>query len=270
MALSEKEIQYFKNPIAVPGMGLSMQEKLKDARVLVVGAGGLGCPVIQYLSLSGIGVIGIADYGTIREEDMHRQPLYQLQNLKKYKATMAASRLWGTNPFTKHYPMLLQVKPDNIGALLEGMDLVIDCSQHPATHLIINDACIKHNKPFVIAEVHNWIAWWAGFNIPSADGSTPASFRCAQERIAEYRNFDAGAMAVTHGATGMQVANEVVKYLIDVRGGLAGKLYSMDYLHNNLEIHQLEANNDILASTIANGILTAEDYGIEILPDIED
>lgn len=270
MALSEKEIQYFKNPIAVPGMGLSMQEKLKEARVLVVGAGGLGCPVIQYLSTSGIGVIGIADYGTIREEDMHRQPLYQLQNLKKYKATMAASRLWATNPFTKHYPLLLQVKPDNIGALLDGMDLVIDCSQHFPTHLIINDACVKHNKPFVIAEVHNWIAWWGGFNIPPADGSLAPTFRCAMDKIEEYRNFDAGAMSVTHGATGMHVVNEVVKYFIEVPGGLAGKLYSMDYLHNKMEIQQLEANSTILADTVAHGILTADDYGIEILPDIED
>ncbi|HEY1199774.1 MAG TPA: ThiF family adenylyltransferase, partial [Niastella sp.] len=65
MALTDKELQHFKFPIAVPGMGVAMQEKLKQARILVIGAGGLGCPVIQYLSASGVGVIGIADYGVI-------------------------------------------------------------------------------------------------------------------------------------------------------------------------------------------------------------
>ncbi|SDE92457.1 HesA/MoeB/ThiF family protein [Chitinophaga filiformis] len=270
MALLEKELAHFKHPIAVPGMGVAVQEKLKETRILVVGAGGLGSSVIQYLSASGVGVIGIADYGVINDEDMHRQPLYQMQDIRKHKAKMAASRLWASNPFTKHYPLLLQVKPDNIKQLLQGMDLVIDCSQHVATHLVINDACISEGKPFVIGEVHNWVSWWAGFNIAPVSGDAAASYRCALELIDDHRNFDAGAIGVTHGATGMMMVNEVLKFIAGVPDGLANKFYSMNFLHNTYEVSTLAPNATILADTRAKGVLTAEDYDLEIVPDIED
>jgi sulfur-carrier protein adenylyltransferase/sulfurtransferase len=270
MALIEKELQHFKHAIAVPGMGLATQEKLKDARILVVGAGGLGCPVIQYLSASGVGVIGIADFGVINDEDMHRQPIFQVQDLRKHKAKMAASRLWASNPFTKHYPLLLQVKPQNINQLLEGMDLVIDCSQDIATHLVINDACMLHNKPFVIGEVHNWTAWWAGYNIAPATGDAAASYRCSSALTDEYRNFDAGIIGVTHGATGLMMVNEILKFIAGVPDGLANKLYSMNYLHNVYQSHTLSPDAAIIADTLAKGVLTAEEYGMELVPDIED
>lgn len=270
MTLTEKELHHFKHPIAVPGMGVGMQEKLKQARILVIGAGGLGCPVIQYLSASGIGMIGIADYDVIREEDMHRQPVYQIQDLRKHKAKMAASRLWASNPFTKHYPLLLQVKPDNAVQLITGVDLVIDCSQQLPVHRLVNDACILHDKPFVIGEVHNWVSWWAGFNIHAENADLPASYRCTEARIEEYRNFDAGAMGITHGATGLLMVNEILKYLVAVPGGLANRLYSMNFLHNEFKTHTLSADPAGIAQTKANGILTAEAYGMEIMPDVED
>ncbi|HVI48980.1 MAG TPA: HesA/MoeB/ThiF family protein [Chitinophaga sp.] len=270
MALSEKEIQHFRNPIAVPGMGVEMQEKLGTSRILVIGAGGLGSPVLQYLSASGIGVLGIADYGVINDEDMHRQPVYLMQDIRKHKAKMAASRLWAMNPFTKHYPMLVQMKPENASLVLAGFDLVIDCTQHAPTHLVVNDACVKHNIPFVTGEVHNWMAWWAGFNMPLPDGSTTATYRCAMHLTEEYRNFDAGAIGVTHGMTGLHIVSEVLKYLIGVPGGLAGKLYGADYLHNTMEVNDLVLNQEVLEETRTRGLLKAEDYGLEIVPDVED
>ncbi|SEW28417.1 HesA/MoeB/ThiF family protein [Chitinophaga arvensicola] len=270
MILSEKEIQHFKNPIAVPGLGITMQEKLKEARVLVVGAGGLGSPVIQYLSASGVGVIGIADYGVINDEDMHRQPIYQMQDIRKHKAKMAASRLWAVNPYTKHYPILMQVKPETINMMLVGFDLVIDCSQHLPTHLVVNDACLVHNKPYITGEVHNWMAWFAGFNMPLADGTNSATYRCALPLTEEYRNFDAGALGATHGALGTQIVCEVIKYLIGVPLGIAGKFYGIDYLHNQTQVLDLQPDHALIESIRTAGVLTAEEYGLEIVPDVED
>ncbi|RFS24471.1 HesA/MoeB/ThiF family protein [Chitinophaga silvatica] len=270
MILSEKELQHFKLPIAVPGMGVSMQEKLKEARVLVVGAGGLGSPVIQYLSASGVGVIGIADYGVINDEDMPRQPIYQMQDVRKHKAKMAASRLWAVNPYTKHYPILMQVKPETIAMMLVGFDLVIDCSQHRPTHLVVNDACIVHNKPFIIGEVHNWLSWFAGFNMPQLDGGFTASYRCASEQAESYRNFDAGAIGITHGATGIQMACEAIKYIMGIQTGIAGKFYGTDYLHKQTTVLELQADNAAIESVRTAGVLTADEYGLEIVPDVED
>ncbi|HEY0271959.1 MAG TPA: ThiF family adenylyltransferase [Chitinophaga sp.] len=270
MALTEKEIARFKHPIAVPGMGVGIQEILKQTRILIVGAGGLGCPVLQYLSLSGIGVIGIADYAVILEEDLHRQPIFQMQDLRKHKAKMASSRLWASNPWTRHYPLLLQVKPANILQLLQGFDLVIDCSQHQPTHLVINDACVLQGVPFMTGEVHNWVSWFGGFNMPDGKGGRTASYRCAAALADSYRNYDAGALGATHGLTGLAIVNEVIKYLAGVPGGVAGRLYRYDHLHNTIERQAIAPNEAMLAQARSQGLLTAEDYGLEIVPDIED
>lgn len=246
-------------------MGVNLQEKLKSARILVIGAGGLGSPVIQYLSAAGAGVIGIADYGVILEEDLHRQPLYQMQDLRKHKAKMAASRLFALNPWNKHYPFLLQIRPDNVEQVISGFDIVIDCSQHRSTHLVVNDACVLLGKPFVTGEVHNWIAWWGGFNM----GPDAATYRCNELMIDDFRNFDAGAMGATHGATALLMVNEIIKYLAGVPG-LAGKLHTFNYLHQKFVVTDLSVNAAGIAEVKARGLLSADGYGLELVPDVED
>ncbi|MGX5820824.1 HesA/MoeB/ThiF family protein [Chitinophaga lutea] len=267
--LSEREIQRYKHPIAVPGMGLDMQDKLKQARILIIGAGGLGSPVAQYLSAAGVGVIGIADYGVILEEDLHRQPLYNMQDVRKHKAKMAASRLFSLNPWNKHYPFLVQIRPDNAQQIFSGFDLVIDCSQHRPTHLIVSDACLLLDKPFIIGEVHNWTAWWGGFNMDTEQNQRSGSYRCNAMLTDDFRNFDAGAMGATHGATALLMVNETVKYLAGVPG-LAGRLQSFNYLHQQFSVTPLATDPAFIAQVKERGLLTADEYGLEVVPDVED
>ncbi len=267
--LSEKELHRYKHPIAVPGMGVQMQEQLKKARILIIGAGGLGSPIAQYLSAAGVGVIGIADYGVVLEEDFHRQPLFNMQDLRKHKAKMAASRLFSLNPWNKHYPMLIQVRPDNALQVIQGFDLVVDCSQHRPTHLVVNDACMLEGKPFVMGEVHNWTAWWGGFNMLPVNGGPAASYRCNEFLVDDFRNFDAGAMGATHGATALLMVNEIIKYLAGVPG-LAGKLHTFNYLHHQFDVRDLHSDPAKIQGVKENGLLSADDYGLEIVPDVED
>lgn len=268
--LSEKELSRYKHPIAVPGMGIAFQEKLKAARILVIGAGGLGSPVTQYLSAAGVGVIGIADYGTILEEDLHRQPMYNMQDLRKHKAKMAASRLFSLNPWNKHFPFLVQVRPDNALQIFSSFDLIVDCSQHRITHFVVNDACLALNKPFVTGEVHNWVAWWGGFNMPQQEAAGRiASYRCNDFKVDDLRNFDAGALGSTHGATALLMVNEIIKFIAGVPG-LAGKLHTFNYLHQKFEVTDLNADAASIAEVKARGLLTAEEYGLEVVPDVED
>lgn len=250
-------------------MGLSVQERLKSARILIIGAGGLGSPLIQYLSAAGVGVIGIADYGVILEEDMHRQPLFNMQDLRKHKAKMAASRLFALNPWNKHYPFLIQIRPDNAQQVFSGFDLIVDCSQHFATHFVVNDACLLLDKPFVTGEVHNWIAWWAGFNMPVENGGRTASYRCALPVVDEFRNFDAGAMGATHGATALMMLSGIMQYFADIPE-LAGRLHTFDYLHYQTAVTVLTADTEGIAAVKAQGLLTADDYGLTVVPDVED
>ncbi|UYQ92014.1 ThiF family adenylyltransferase [Chitinophaga horti] len=268
MALNEKELLRYKHSIAVPGLGLSMQEKIKNTRILVIGCGGLGATVLQYLSAAGVGVIGIADYGVLNEEDLSRTPLFQIQDIRKHKAKMASSRMWAFNPFTKHYPFLIQVKPENVQQVIREFDLVIDCSQNEPTHLVVNDGCILGGKPFVMAEVHNWTAWWAGFNIPQANGDFSASYRCVRKEVDEYRNFDAGALPFTHGAAATHIVNSVMRYLLEVPG--LANLHSFDFLHQQYKTTETRADAGVVAETKERGLLTADEYGMTIEPDVED
>lgn len=268
--LSEKELLRYKHPIAVPGMGAALQEKLKASRVLVIGAGGLGSPIIQYLSAAGVGVIGIADYGVVLEEDLHRLLIFNMQDIRKHKAKMAASRLFALNPWNKHFPFLIQIRPDNALQVFSSFDLIVDCTQHRATHFVVSDACLVLDKPFVIGEVHNWLAWWGGFNMPQMEmAGRIASYRCNDFKLDDYRNFDAGAMGATHGATALLMVNEIIKYLAGVPG-LAGKLQSFNYLHQQFDISDLDADPAGIAAVKARGLLTADEYGLEVVPDVED
>jgi sulfur-carrier protein adenylyltransferase/sulfurtransferase len=268
MALTEKELLRFKHSIAVPGVGIDMQDKIKNSRILVIGCGGLGAAVLQYLSAAGVGVIGIADYGVLLEEDLARTPLFQIQDIRKHKAKMASSRMWAFNPFAKHYPLLIQVKPENVLTVIREFDIIIDCSQHQPTHLVVNDACITTGKPFVIGEVHNWVAWWGGFNFPLAGTGTSASYRCVRQKTEAFRNYDAGALAFVHGAAATQLVNGVIQHLLDVPG--TGRLFSFDFLHQQFNIENITPDAAVIEDTLANGLLTADEYGMVIEPDVED
>ena len=148
----------------LPEIGLKGQEKLKDAKVLIVGAGGLGCPVLQYLSAGGIGTIGIIDFDTIELHNLHRQILYLSNDVGKSKAITAAEKLKKQNDNTEFVLFNEMLNEANAASIISHFDIVVDGSDNFLTRYLVNDTCVQLNKPLVYGSILKFEGQLAVFN----------------------------------------------------------------------------------------------------------
>ncbi|MBY0323532.1 MAG: HesA/MoeB/ThiF family protein [Reyranella sp.] len=143
----------YARQMVLPEVGAEGQARLAAASVLVVGAGGLGCPVLQYLTGAGVGRLTIVDHDTVEETNLHRQPLYAMADIGKSKAETAAAVLKRFNPAIEATPVVARLAPQNAATLVAGADLVIDAADSFAVSYILSDACHAAAKPLVSASV---------------------------------------------------------------------------------------------------------------------
>ena len=223
MNFSKDEAARYARHFALKGFGPAAQEKLKQGRVLVVGAGGLGCPALLYLAAAGVGRIEIMDADKVDVSNLQRQVLYRTQDAGKSKALTAASRLRDLNPQLEVVPIEARFCRDNALERLKGVDVVLDGSDNFATRYLVNDACVLAGKPFVYGAVQGFegqvsVFNWKGgptyrclFPEPPEPGSVP---NCAE----------AGVLGVLPGLIGTLQATEVVKLLTGIGEPLSGRL----------------------------------------------
>lgn len=163
MLSKEEGKRYFKQ-ILLEEVGLNGQIALKQAKVAVVGAGGLGCPVLQYLASCGVGTIGIIDFDTVDVSNLHRQILYTAENVGKKKAVLAAQRIKAQNPFIETIVHDVLLDETNIDNIIKEYDFVIDGCDNFTTRYTVNDACVKLNKPLVYGSILGFEGQVAVFN----------------------------------------------------------------------------------------------------------
>lgn len=228
-------------------MRLEGQEKLCAAKVLVIGAGGLGCPVLQYLTAAGVGTIGIADGDTIDISNLQRQVLYTEQEIGQSKTAVAEKKLKALNPNVtiNTYPVF--INSTNALDIIRDYDIVVDGSDNFATRYLINDACVMLNKPLVSGAIYkfegqvsvlnynNGPTYRCLFPEPPQEGESP---NCA----------DIGVIATLPGIIGTIQANEVIKIITGIGEVLSGKLLVFDTLSMNTRIFNfrlIEANKNI-------------------------
>jgi molybdopterin-synthase adenylyltransferase len=161
---SKNELIRYSRQLMLPGMGLKGQEKLKNAKVLVIGAGGLGCPVLQYLCAAGVGTIGIVDFDTIELHNLHRQILYNADDVGKSKAQIAVLRLREQNPHLIIQEHAVLLSSENATQLIRQYDLVMDGSDNFETRYLVNDTCVELNKPLVYGSIFKYEGQAAVFN----------------------------------------------------------------------------------------------------------
>src|ERR1700677_1831071 len=147
MTLSSGEIERYARQIVLRGLGGPGQNKLKAGRVLVVGAGGLGSPALQYLAGAGVGCLGIVDADTLDASNLHRQPIFALADAGRQKAELAAAAVQRINPAVRVELHALRLDADNALALIRGYDVVVDCSDNFRTKYLINDAAVLAHRP---------------------------------------------------------------------------------------------------------------------------
>lgn len=210
------------------GFGEEAQQKLEAASVLVVGAGGLGVPVLQYLNAMGVGRIGIVDADTVSVTNLHRQPLYTEADVGKEKATVVANFLKQQNSDNQKEVYTRYLTPENALELISKYDVVVDASDNFATRYLVNDACVILGKPFVYGGLFGFEGQVSVFNFQ--DGPT---YRCLYPEMTDGVVADCnthGVLGVVPGIIGNLQALEAVKVITGIGGVLSGTLLLMDTL----------------------------------------
>jgi molybdopterin/thiamine biosynthesis adenylyltransferase/rhodanese-related sulfurtransferase len=249
MNLSKAELLRYSRHIKLREVGIKGQEALKSAKVLVIGAGGLGCPVLQYLSAAGVGLIGIIDAGTIDVSNLQRQVLYSQSDINLPKAKTAALKLKTQNPNVNFKVANVFITKENALTLIEPFDIVVDCTDNFPTHYLINDACILSNKPLVFGAIHQFDGQVSVFNFNNGP-----SYRCLYpEAPTESKNSsEAGVLGVLPGIIGTIQANEVLKIILEIGEVLSGKILSLNSLNYQISVLEFEKTEFASITALSN------------------
>ncbi|MFW5644958.1 MAG: HesA/MoeB/ThiF family protein [Bacteroidota bacterium] len=245
--LTSAEKRRYNRHIMLEYIGEEGQEKLKNAKVLVVGAGGLGAPVLQYLSAAGVGKIGIMDDDVVNEDNLHRQILYGGHDLGKLKTIIARDKLKLLNPLVEFELMNIRLTVSNALKILENFDLVVDATDNFSTRYLINDACLILNKPWIFGAVYKFEGQVSVFNYDQGH-----TLHCLYHNIRDKHNITdpstSGLFGVVPGIIGSFQANEAIKILTGVGEVLCGKVLLFDFLSNKterIEFPLVEQNREI-------------------------
>jgi molybdopterin/thiamine biosynthesis adenylyltransferase len=246
--LSQREIRRYSRQIMIPEIGISGQEKLKQAKVLVVGAGGLGCPVLQYLAAAGIGRIAIAEFDMVNETNLQRQVLYGSDDVGKLKSIIAANRLEHLNSLIETDRLNLRIDASNSIRIFRNFDIIVDATDNYVSRYIINDSCVILDKPMVHGAIYIYEGQVSVFNYHGGP-----TYRCFNpcDKSESFKNplpADVGLFGVLPGITGTFMANEVIKIITETGNILSGKVLIFniyDYTFNILEVTGIPANHNI-------------------------
>lgn len=232
----------YHRQIILPEIGSSGQEKLSASKVLVIGAGGLGCPVLQYLAAAGTGTIGIVDFDVVDTSNLHRQILYGTSSLGKNKALAAKERLTDLNPEITITTYTEKLTAKNAVSTFSEYDIIVDGTDNFSTRYLINDACIITNKPLVYGAIYKFEGQVSVFNYQNGP-----TYRCLFPEPPKAGSVpscsEIGVLGVLPGIIGSMQANEVLKIVLDLGNVLSGKLFTYDCLTNrssSFGIHRVE------------------------------
>jgi molybdopterin/thiamine biosynthesis adenylyltransferase/rhodanese-related sulfurtransferase len=240
----------YSRHLNLKGFGASAQRKLQQARVLVIGAGGLGCPVLQYLAAAGVGTLGIADDDVVSLSNLQRQVLYTVDDLGLLKARQAAERLRRLNPEILIHAHIQKVDGANALELIAKYDLIVDGTDNFASRYLINDACVLLGKPLVFAAVYQYEGQLVVFNVPG-QGGLKTSYRDlfpAPPKAFEAPDCNAaGVLGVLPGIMGMMQAAEVIKLITGIGEPLSNRLLTYSALRTESYTIQISPNPQALA-----------------------
>lgn len=228
--LNNQELERYSRHLILPEFGVEGQKKLKSAKVLVVGAGGLGSAVLKYLTASGVGLLGIADNDTVSISNLQRQVLYDTGDIGKQKTVVAKTKLSKQNPHVNIKIYSHELTGDNVQKIMSDYDLTVDCSDNYNTRYITNESSLILNKPLVFGSIKNYEGQVSVFNYKGGPGYKDLYPEPPDEK--ESVESDLGVLGVLPGLTGCLQANEAIKIITGVGDVLSGKLLVINLLTN--------------------------------------
>lgn len=258
----------YSRQIILPEIGEQGQQKLQNARVLVIGAGGLGCPVLQNLAAAGVGTIGIVDGDVVDETNLHRQLLYTLKDCGKNKAEVAQNAILELNPDVDTNVFVDFFSVQNAAQIVKGYDIIVDCTDTLAIRYLINDIAVTKRVPVVYASIHKFEGQVSVFNYKNGP-----SYRCLFPEP-EGLNLaptcsESGVLGVLPNILGTLQATEVLKIILEIGSVLSGKLLIYDALHFQTQIIDFPKNPKAIEKGIINGtrLLNAKKILEELNPE---
>lgn len=241
--LSEKEKSRYARHLSLSNVGTDGQIKIMRAKVLVIGAGGLGSSCLLYLAAAGVGEIGIVDHDVVDLGNLQRQVIHNESTLKKKKIDSALETLQALNSDIEIKTYDTAVNAENISALLVGYDIVIDCTDNFNARYTINDAAVLANKPLISAAVFRF----SGHVLTCSGRNTPC-YRCvypeAPPAALAPSCSENGVVGVIPGILGLYQANEAMKIILGIGETLDGKLLKIDMLNNQHHLLTTKKRND--------------------------
>ncbi len=231
---SKDELARYNRHIIIPDFGIEAQSKLKASKVLVVGSGGLGSPLLLYLAAAGVGTLGIVDFDVVDDSNLHRQVLFGIEDVGKPKVDAAKRRLESLNPYIQIKTYNTRITSSNILEILSEYDVVADGTDNFPTRYLVNDAAVLTGKTNVYASIFQFEGQVAVFNYRNAQGELGPNYRdlyptppppglvpnCAE----------AGVLGVLPGIIGSLQGLEVIKVITGIGEPLSGRFFTFDAL----------------------------------------
>lgn len=229
---SGNELGHYSRHLSIPEFGMEGQKKLKAAKVLAVGTGGLGAPMLQYLAAAGVGTIGIVDFDKVEASNLHRQVLFGASDVGRPKVEVAKERLQEINPYIDIQVHQTRLTSDNALEIIKDYDVVADGTDNFPSRYLINDACVMLDKPNVHGSIFQFEGQISVFNYEEEEGTRGPNYRdlfpeppppglvpsCAE----------AGVLGVLPGIIGCLQASEVIKIITGIGEPLSGQLFLFD------------------------------------------
>ncbi|MGE0231525.1 MAG: ThiF family adenylyltransferase [Flavobacteriaceae bacterium] len=239
--LSNEEIERYARHLVLPEVGGGGQQKLKRTRVLVIGAGGLGAPIIQYLAAAGVGLLGIADDDSVSLSNLQRQVIHGTADIGRAKVESAADAVRALNPHVAVTPIAERLTAANAMALIGAHDLVIDASDNFSTRYLASDASFFAGRPLVTGSVGRFdgAVTTLAPHLQGPDGTPNPTYRCLFPRPPAPGTVpacaEAGILGVVAGIVGTIMALEAIKLIAGIGEPLIGKLLLIDALSMRFE-----------------------------------
>ena len=238
--LSDPEKLRYHRHLNLEEIGEAGQTRILNTKFLVVGAGGLGCPAIQYLTAAGAGAIGIMDNDEIEISNLQRQVFYGFNDIGKLKCIVASTKMKRMNSFVDLVMINRRLNAQNALQIIAEYDVILDCTDNLESRYMINDACIIGNKPMVHAAIHKYQGQVSVFNYRNGP-----SYRCLHpeaDPVNKYPGMSSGIYSVIPGIIGLMQANEAIKIATGAGEPLSGKILIYNALNSQFLLMDIEKN----------------------------
>jgi adenylyltransferase/sulfurtransferase len=241
LKLSKKEIEKFSRQIILKNIGALGQKKILNSKVLIIGMGGLGCPVAEFLTRSGIGTLGIVDYDIVSASNIHRQSLYDERDLNKLKIKVAQKKLKNINPKTEINAFAVKFNDINADKIIKNYDYIVDGTDNFKSKFLINDLSLKNKKFLVTGAISKFDGHIFTFNFKNKKDPCLRCFYQEESISDDILNCEyEGILGTVAGIIGTMQANEILKKVLNIGQNLERSILIIDLL--NLNFRKVKIN----------------------------